>query len=89
MKTIRLAIISLVAIAAASASFAGPGLQYWNARRADRAAAAERAAAPTVNSPAPEKCESMVVKQGKRTSTVKCDGAVTDTAKCKAACGGS
>jgi hypothetical protein len=32
-------------------------------------------------------CEAMIVKQGKRTSTVKCDGAVTDTAKCKAACG--
>jgi hypothetical protein len=29
----------------------------------------------------------MIVKQGKRTSTVKCEGAVSDTAKCKAACG--
>ncbi len=87
MKTLRLAIISLVAVASASASFAGPGIQYWNARRADRAAAAERAAAPAVNSPASEKCKSMIVKQGKRTSTVKCDGAVADTAKCKAACG--
>lgn len=87
MKTLRLAIISIVAVASASASFAGPGIQYWNARRADRAAAAERAAAPTVKSPASEKCKSMIVKQGKRTSTVKCDGAVADTAKCKAACG--
>ena len=87
MKTLRLAIISLVAVASASASFAGPGIQYWNARHADRAAAAERAAAPAVKSPAPEKCESMIVKQGKRTSTVKCDASVADTAKCKAACG--
>lgn len=87
MKTIRLTIISLVAVASASASFAGPGLQYWNARRAERAATAERAAAPSVNVPASEKCESMIVKQGKRTVTVKCNSAVSDTAKCKAACG--
>jgi hypothetical protein len=84
MKTLRLAIISLVAVASASASFAGPGLQYWNARRADRARAAEK---PAAVAPANTKCESMIVKQGKRTSTVKCDSAVSDTAKCKAACG--
>lgn len=87
MKTLRFAIISLVAVASAASTFAGPGIQYWNARRADRAVAAERAANPAVNTPSPEKCESMIVKQGKRTTTVKCDGPVTDTAKCKAACG--
>ncbi len=29
----------------------------------------------------------MIVKQGKRTTTVKCDSAVANTAQCKAACG--
>ena len=84
MKTLRITLISLVAVASASASFAGPGIQYWNARRADRAAAKADVTAPAAT---PEKCESMIVKQGKRTTTVKCDSPVADTAKCKAACG--
>ncbi len=82
MKTLRLAIISLVAVASISASFAGPGLQYWNARRADRDRAAEK---PAVVAPANTKCESMIVKQGKRTTTVKCDSVSSEA--CKAMCG--
>ncbi len=84
MKTIRLSLISLVAVASASASFAGPGIQYWNARLADRAAAKVEVTAPA----APvEKCKTMTVTDGKITRSVSCTGAVAETAKCKAACG--
>ena len=81
MKTLRLTLLSLVAASAASAAFAGPGLQYWNARRADREAAKPAAKVEAA------KCDHMVVKDGKRTTTVECTGATADTAKCKAACG--
>lgn len=84
MKTLRLAIISLVAVASASASFAGPGIQYWNARRADRAASKTEVSAPSVT---PEKCKTMTITQGNVTRTVSCTGAVAETAQCKAACG--
>jgi hypothetical protein len=84
MKAIRLTLISIVAVASASASFAGPGIQYWNARRADRAAAKVEVTTPAVTS---EKCKTMTVTQGNLTRTVPCTGAVAETAKCKAMCG--
>ena len=83
MKTLRLTLVSLVVAAATSAAFAGPGLQYWNARRAEREAAKSTPAAKAET----PKCDRMVVKDGKRTTTVECTGATADTAKCKAACG--
>lgn len=83
MKTLRLTLVSLVAAAAASAALAGPGLDYWNARRANREAAKSETAAKAETT----KCERMVVKEGKRTKTVECTGATTETSKCKAACG--
>lgn len=86
MKTLRIALISLVAVASASASFAGPGIQYWNARRDAQQAKKSAPAAVSVEKSGAA-CDTMIVKQGKRTTTVKCDSAVMDTAKCKAACG--
>lgn len=83
MKTLRLTLVSLVVAAATSAAFAGPGLQYWNARRAEREAAKS---APAAKAETP-KCDRMVVKDGKRTKTVECTGATAETAQCKAACG--
>ncbi|MDP1581596.1 MAG: hypothetical protein Q8M02_15110 [Candidatus Didemnitutus sp.] len=86
MKTLRIVLISLVAVASASASFAGPGIQYWNARR-DAQQAKKSAPAAVSAEKSGAACDTMIVKQGKRTSTVKCDASVADTAKCKAACG--
>lgn len=83
MKTLRVTLISLAAAAAASAAFAGPGIEYWNARRADREAAKSETAAKVETT----KCERMVIKEGKRTKTVECTGSTTETSKCKAACG--
>ncbi|MBC8012095.1 MAG: hypothetical protein H7067_18580 [Burkholderiales bacterium] len=84
MKTLRLTALLAITALAASSTFAGPGTQYWNARRADRAASKANA---TTAAATPEKCESMIVKSGKRTATVSCTGAVANTPKCKAACG--
>jgi hypothetical protein len=78
MKALRIVLLSLVAIASASASFAGPGPQYWVARRDAQQAKKSSAVAA---------CDKMIVKQGKRTSTVECKGTVAETAKCKAMCG--
>jgi membrane protein DedA with SNARE-associated domain len=83
MKTLRVTLLTLAVAAATSAALAGPGIGYWNARRADREAA-KSAPAPKVET---DKCERMVVKQGKRTTTVECTGATAETAQCKAACG--
>lgn len=79
MKTpLRIPVIILLVAASASGSFAGPGLQYWNARREARIAAK---AAPA-ESPAAS-CDRMLVKQGKRTVFVKCNKV---SAQCKAHC---
>jgi len=80
MKTSLLRTTALVALllTSASASFAGPGLQYWTARRD-----AQRADKPALTSPADTKCERMIVKQGKRTSSVAC---TQTTVACKAHC---
>lgn len=83
MKTLRLTLLSLAAAAAASAALAGPGIEYWNARRSDRDAAKSETAAKVDST----KCDRMIVKQGKRTTTVECTGATAETAQCKAACG--
>lgn len=80
MKTslLRTTTVAALLIVSASASFAGPGIQYWNARRDARLADK-----PAVTAPAAAKCATMIVKQGKRTSTVACSN---DTAQCKAHC---
>ena len=83
MKTLRITLLALAAAAATSAALAGPGIEYWNARRADRDAAKSESAAK----PEAAKCDRMVVKHGKRTTTVECTGATAETAQCKAACG--
>ncbi len=86
MKTLRIVVISLVAATSASVTFAGPGIQYWNTRRnAHQANKSTPAAVSTDKSGTA--CKTMIVKQGKRTSTVACTGSVTNTPKCKAACG--
>ena len=85
MKTLRIALLSLVAVASASATFAGPGPQYWAARR--DAQSARKAAPAVVSAEKSGTCETMIVKKGKRTSTVSCSGAIAETAKCKAHCG--
>ncbi len=80
MKTslLRTSIVTALLLASASASFAGPGLQYWTVRRN-----AQRADKPAVTAPSDTKCEQMIVKQGKRTSLVPC---TNDTVQCKAHC---
>lgn len=80
MKTslLRATVLAALLVSSASASFAGPGLQYWNARRD-----AQRATKPAVTAPADEKCERMLVKQGKRTSSVAC---TPESVACKAHC---
>jgi hypothetical protein len=80
MKTslLRTTTVAALLIASTSASFAGPGLQYWNARRD-----AQRADKPAVTAPSDTKCERMIVQQGKRTSSIAC---TNDTVQCKAHC---
>lgn len=68
--------IVLLVATSASASFAGPGLQYWNARREARLAAKTAPAETPAAS-----CDRMIVKQGKRAVSVECDKA---SASCKA-----
>ncbi len=83
MKTLRLSTLLVIAVASASAALAGPGIEYWNARRNP-----VKEQAPVVtNVPAPDtKCEKMPVTIGKFTKTVECSGSVTDTAACKGHC---
>jgi hypothetical protein len=82
MNTLRITVISFLAAAAASASFAGPGIQYWSARRNPAPAAT-----PATVATAPGKCETMIVNSGRRQITVECKGAIANTPKCKAMCG--
>ncbi len=87
MKTLRLTVLSLIAAASTAVAFAAPSAP-WSVRRAANSTASITASTPAVTAPAANsKCDSMVVKQGKRTSTVKCEGPITETAKCKAMCG--
>jgi len=85
MKTLRLSTLLVIAAAAASAAFAGPGIGYWTGRSNP-----VKEQAPVVaNTPAPAAtCEKMPVTIGKFTRTVECTGSVTDTAACKAHCAG-
>ena len=88
MKTLRIALLSLVVAASGAATFAGPGPQYWAVRRAEQATKkTDNAPVSVSKEQSGASCDTMVVKQGKRTGTVKCDSTVADTAKCKAACG--
>jgi len=86
MKTLRIGILAGIAALAASAAIAGPGFEYWNARRnpvKEQAPVASAAATIT-----PVKCEAMPETIGKVTKMVECSGAVAGTAACKAHCGG-
>jgi len=85
MKTLRVSTLLFIAAAAASAALAGPGIEYWNARRNP-----VKEQAPVVaNTPAPAAtCEKMPVTIGRTTKMVECTGSVTDTAACKAHCAG-
>jgi hypothetical protein len=83
MKTLRITLLSLVTIAATSASFAGPGLQYWKSRSAVPAPVAEKPAVKAEK----DVCGTMPVTHGRFTRNVKCDAEVAKTAACKAHCG--
>jgi hypothetical protein len=77
MKTLRLSTLIIVSAMAASSVLAAGPRSKNNPRPAP--------SADTVSSPrSPEAGNTMIEKSGKRTSTVRCDGA---TAKCKAHCG--
>lgn len=77
MKTLRIVLISVVAAASGAATFAGPGPQYWAARRA------EQVAKKTDNAPASASKE----KTGAASETTNGkQGEPANTMKCKSAC---
>jgi Tfp pilus assembly major pilin PilA len=83
MKALQISSLIAIAVVAASAAFAGPGLQYWqNQQRSPVAKESNTTGAAVVAS---VKCKTMSVQNGK--TAVACTGAVTNTAQCKAACG--
>ncbi len=83
MKNLRLTLLAAVAIASASVTFAGPGPQYWQQRRASnvsqKSVAASAEKSPTAN-------DAATGKQGTQTSTAPLKGVAGETAKCKAMC---
>lgn len=83
MKNLRLTLLAAVAIASASVTFAGPGPQYWQQRRASNVAqkpvAASVEKSPTAN-------DAVTGKQSAQTSTAPLNGASGETTKCKAMC---
>lgn len=81
MKTSRIILLSLVAVVHASASFAGPGLQYWKSRSAVPPPAAEKTA---VKEETKETCKFMPATRGRFTRMVKCDQ--EKVAGCKTHC---
>lgn len=73
MKTLRIAIISLVAAASGAATFAGPGPQYWAARRAEQVAKkAESTPASAPKEKAAPSLDSTNAKQGEPANATKC-----------------
>ena len=81
MKALRLSLVSFAAVALASASFAGPGLQYWKSRSVVPPTPAEK----TVAKVEKESCKTMPVTHGRFTREVKCDP--DKVPGCKAHCG--
>lgn len=81
MKTSRFVLISLVAVATASVSFAGTGLQYWKSR----SAVPHSVPAPAEVRKA-EPCASMKTPNDK--VRVKCTGSVAEGIDCKRHCSG-
>lgn len=73
MKTLRIAIISLVAAASGAASFAGPGPEFWAARRGQQTAKkTESAQASAAKDKAGTSSESTNVKQSEPANAMKC-----------------
>jgi hypothetical protein len=70
MKAYRLSLVSLVAVAVASASFAGPAPRYSKSRSAVPPPAAEK---PVAVKAEKEACKVMPVTHGRFTRMVKCD----------------
>jgi hypothetical protein len=76
MKTLRIALISVVAAASGAATFAGPGPQYWAARRAEQVAKkADSAPASASKEKAGAASETTNGKQGEPGDTMKCKSA--------------
>lgn len=86
MKTLRLSTLLIIAAAAASSAFAGPGIDYW----IGRSNPVKEQAPVVANTPAPAaaKCEKMPLTIGRFTRMVECTGSVADSAACKAHCAG-
>jgi hypothetical protein len=78
MKNLRLTLLAVFAVASASATFAGPGPQYWQQRRASNVAQ-KPVAASAEKSPAAS--DAVSAKQGAQPNGTK-----AETAKCKAMC---
>lgn len=81
MKAPRLSLVSLAAVVFASASFAGPGPQYWKSRSTVPPTAAEKPAVKAEK----DACKVMPVTHGRFTRMVKCD--LEKVPGCKAHCG--
>jgi hypothetical protein len=73
MKTLRIALISFVAAASGAATFAGPGPQYWAARRAEQTAKKTESAQVSVSKDkAGTSSDSTNGKQGEPANAMKC-----------------
>lgn len=83
MKNLRLTLLAAVVIASASVTFAGPGPQYWQQRRASNGAQKPVAASSEKSRAANDVATG---KQSTQTSTAPLKGATGETAKCKAMC---
>ena len=81
MKSLRLSLVSIVAMALATASFAGPGLRYSKSRSAVPTAPAEKA---VVKEDTKGTCKSMTATHGRFSRVVKCDP--EKVAGCKTHC---
>jgi hypothetical protein len=79
MKTLRITLVTLLAVAAASASLAGP-----RGKTTPRPSGSAYYRVSETSAPAASSEKRMFEKSGKRTSSTPCDN---ETAKCKAHCG--
>jgi len=80
MKALRLSLVSLAALAVASAAFAGSAPRYTKSRSAVPSAPVEKSEVKADQ----KDCASMPVTHGRFTRTVKCD--VEKVSGCKAHC---
>lgn len=82
-EILRLTLLAALAVASASATFAGPGPLYWQQRRASNVAQ-KPVAASAEKSPATN--DNATGRQGTQANTAPLNGATAETAKCKAMC---